>query len=130
MSAKLLNGTTKATTQPATQPGADPMPGPDAVDFDGIPDRVVHYCLDNNIAYDSSMPLDKFKDKDGNLDDVKLIKAFNDDKAPLIFTPKTPIPADAVTASSARASTRTSARATPTSRPSAWPTPARRLSTK
>jgi K+-transporting ATPase ATPase C chain len=30
---------------------------------------------------------------------VKLIKAFNDDKAPLIFTPKAPIPADAVTAS-------------------------------
>jgi K+-transporting ATPase ATPase C chain len=31
---------------------------------------------------------------------VKLIKAFNDDKAPLIFTPKAPIAADAVTASS------------------------------
>jgi K+-transporting ATPase ATPase C chain len=30
---------------------------------------------------------------------VKLIKAFNDDKAPLVFIPKTPIPADAVTAS-------------------------------
>jgi K+-transporting ATPase ATPase C chain len=30
---------------------------------------------------------------------VKLIKAFNDDKAPLMFTPKAPIPADAVTAS-------------------------------
>ncbi len=30
---------------------------------------------------------------------MKLIKAFNDDKAPLVFTPKTPIPADAVTAS-------------------------------
>jgi potassium-transporting ATPase KdpC subunit len=31
---------------------------------------------------------------------VKLIKAFNDEKAPLVFTPKAPIPADAVTASS------------------------------
>ncbi len=46
-----------------------------------------------------SMPLDAFKDAQGNLDDVKLIKAFNDEKAPLVFTPKTPIPADAVTAS-------------------------------
>ena len=49
--------------------------------------------------YDSSVPLDAFKDAQGNLDDVKLIKAFSDDKAPLVFTPKTPIPADAVTAS-------------------------------
>jgi K+-transporting ATPase ATPase C chain len=30
---------------------------------------------------------------------VKLIKAFNDDKAPLAFTPRAPIPADAVTGS-------------------------------
>ena len=29
---------------------------------------------------------------------MKLIKAFNDDKAPLIFTAKAPIPADPVTA--------------------------------
>jgi potassium-transporting ATPase KdpC subunit len=46
------------------------------------------------------MPLDAFKDAQGNLDDVKLIKAFSDEKAPLAFTPKAPIPADAVTASS------------------------------
>jgi K+-transporting ATPase ATPase C chain len=46
------------------------------------------------------MPLERFKGADGNLNDVKLIKAFNDGKAPLIFTPKAPIPADAVTASS------------------------------
>ena len=59
----------------------------------------MHYCLDNDIAYESSVPLDTFKDAQGNLDDVKLIKAFNDEKAPLVFTPKTPIPADAVTAS-------------------------------
>ena len=51
------------------------------VDFDGINLRIVHYCLDNNIAYESSVPLDHFKGADGNLDDVKLIKAFNDDKA-------------------------------------------------
>ena len=33
------------------------------------------------------------------LDDVKLIKAFNDDKTPLVFTAKEPVPPDAVTAS-------------------------------
>ena len=87
-SAKLINGTTKIDDKKN-----------EVVDFDGIKDRIVHYCVDNDIAYDSSMPLDAFKDAQGNLDDVKLIKAFADDKAPLVFTPKTPIPADAVTAS-------------------------------
>ena len=71
----------------------------EVVDFDGINIRIVHYCLDNNIPYESSVPLDRFKNADGSLDDVKLIKAFSDDKAPLTFTPKAPIPADAVTAS-------------------------------
>jgi potassium-transporting ATPase KdpC subunit len=87
-SAKLINGTTKMDDKKI-----------EVVDFDGIKDRIVHYCVDNDIPYDSSIPLDGFKDAQGNLDDVKLIKAFNDDKAPLVFTPKTPIPADAVTAS-------------------------------
>ena len=87
-SAKLINGTTKIDEKKH-----------EVVDFDGIEDRIVHYCVDNDIPFDSSMPLDTFKDAQGNLDDVKLIKAFNDDKAPLVFTPKTPIPADAVTAS-------------------------------
>ena len=45
------------------------------------------------------MPLDQFKDSHGDLDDVKLIKAFNDDKTPLLFRAKVPIPQDAVTAS-------------------------------
>jgi K+-transporting ATPase c subunit len=71
----------------------------EVVDYDGINLRIVHYCVDNGIPYESSLPLDSFKDASGGLDDVKLIKAFNDDKAPLIFTPKAPIPADAVTAS-------------------------------
>jgi K+-transporting ATPase ATPase C chain len=71
----------------------------EVVDFDGIALRLVHYCLENNIPYDSSMPLDPFKDGNGNLDDVKLIKAFHDEKARLVFTPKAPIPADAVTGS-------------------------------
>jgi potassium-transporting ATPase KdpC subunit len=87
-SAKLLHGTTKMDDK-----------NTEIVDFDGLDDRIVHYCLDNGIPYDSSSLLDQFKDSQGNLDDVKLIKAFNDDKKPLVFTPKTPIPADAVTAS-------------------------------
>jgi len=87
-SAKLLHGTTKMDDK-----------NNEVVDFDGISLRVVHYCVDNNIPYESSAPLDQFKDSRGDLDDVKLIKAFNDDKTPLLFTPKSPIPQDAVTAS-------------------------------
>ena len=87
-SAKLINGTTKKDDK-----------GNEVADFLGIKARIVHYCLDNEIPYDSSVPLDSFKDAQGNLDDAKLINAFGDAKAPLVFTPKTPIPADAVTAS-------------------------------
>lgn len=71
----------------------------EVVDFDGIDLRIVHYCVENEIPYASSIPLSRFQDAAGNLDDVKLIKAFNDDKSPLVFTPKQPIPADAVTGS-------------------------------
>ena len=88
-SAKLINGTTKKDDK-----------GNEVVDFIGIKARIVHYCVDNELGYESSVSLGTFKDAQGNLDDVKLIKAFNDEKAPLTFTPKTPIPADAVTASS------------------------------
>ena len=87
-SAKLIHGTTKMDDKKN-----------EVVDYDGINLRIVHYSIDNGIPYESSVPLDSFKDASGNLDDVKLIKAFNDDKAPLIFTPKAAIPADAVTAS-------------------------------
>jgi potassium-transporting ATPase KdpC subunit len=87
-SAKLLYGTTKTDDK-----------GKEIVDFDGLEDRIVHYCIDNNIAYTSSVPLDRFKDAQGNLDDVKMIKAFNDAKSPLVFTPKAQIPSDAVTGS-------------------------------
>src|ERR1700732_4267189 len=87
-SAKLVHGTTKMDDKKN-----------EVVDFDGINLRIVHYCLDNDIPYESSVPLDRFKDAKGGLDDVKLIKAFNDEKAPLVLTPKAPIPADAVTAS-------------------------------
>jgi len=88
-SAKLLHGTTKMDDKKN-----------EIVDFDGINLRVVHYCVDNDIPYESSIPLEQFKDSHGDLDDVKLIKAFNDDKAPLRFAAKAPIPPDAVTASS------------------------------
>jgi len=88
-SAKLVHGTTKMDDKKN-----------EVVDFDGISLRIVHYSIENDIPYESSVPLDRFKDAKGDLDDVKLIKAFNDDKAPLVFTPKAPIPADAVTASS------------------------------
>lgn len=87
-SAKLINGTTKKDDK-----------GKEIVDNDGIEDRIVHYCLDNNLPFESSIPIKQFQDAQGNLDDVKLIKAFNDDKTPLTFTPGQPIPADAVTAS-------------------------------
>jgi K+-transporting ATPase ATPase C chain len=87
-SAKLIHGTIKMDDKKN-----------EVVDFDGINLRIVHYCLDNDIPYESSVPLDQFKNAKGDLDEVKLIKAFNDDKMPLVFKPKEPIPADAVTAS-------------------------------
>jgi potassium-transporting ATPase KdpC subunit len=87
-SAKLVHGTTKMDDKKN-----------EVVDFDGLNLRIVHYCLDNGIPYESSVPLDQFRDASGNLDDVKLIKAFNDDKAPLRFQAKAAIPADAITAS-------------------------------
>jgi K+-transporting ATPase ATPase C chain len=87
-SAKLFNGAVATDAK-----------GQESVGFDGIKLRIVHYCLDNGIAYESSAPLARFEDEHGSLDDVKLIKAFNDERAPLLFTPKTPIPADAVTGS-------------------------------
>jgi K+-transporting ATPase ATPase C chain len=88
-SAKLVRGTIKTDDKKN-----------EIVDYDGVSLRIVHFCIDNGIPYESSIPLDRFKNASGDLDDVKLIQAFNDDKAPLVFTPKAPIPADAVTASS------------------------------
>ncbi len=67
------------------------------MDFDGIADRVIHYCQDNSISYKSSIPDSAFTDADG-LDDVKLISAFNAADTPTI-NPSQPIPGDAVTGS-------------------------------
>ena len=87
-SAKLFNGAISTDDK-----------GKESVGFDGIKVRIVHYCIDNDIPCDSSVPLETFKDAQGGLDDVKLIKAFSSDKAALVVTPRTPIPADAVTGS-------------------------------
>jgi K+-transporting ATPase ATPase C chain len=87
-SAKLLDGTTKTDDKKN-----------EVVDFEGVALRTVHFCVDNDIPYESSVPLDHFKDARGHLDDVKLIKAFNDPQAPLIFKAKVQLPADTVTGS-------------------------------
>lgn len=87
-SAKLFNGTTKLDDTKH-----------EVVEFDGLKDRIVHYTLENGLPFESSRPLDAFRNSRGDLDDVALIKAFNDEKAPLTFVPSTPVPADAVTAS-------------------------------
>ena len=53
-SAKLLHGTTKMDDK-----------NNEVVDFDGISLRVVHYCLDNDIPYESSMPLGQIQRRQG-----------------------------------------------------------------
>src|ERR1700724_24526 len=50
-SAKLMRGTTKMDDKKN-----------EVVDFDGIKLRLVHYCLENGIPYESSVPLEQFKD--------------------------------------------------------------------
>jgi K+-transporting ATPase ATPase C chain len=112
-SKKLINGTTKPTTQPNPK-GGDPIPGPDAVDFDGIKLRIINYCEENAIPCDlvqqkkddkgnvletKVVPQKAFKTDKGDYDQVKLVNAFNDDSNTLIMKPSRPIPADAVTAS-------------------------------
>jgi len=87
-SAKLIDGTTTTDDK-----------GNQSLGFDGISLRLVHYCVENNIPYHSSVPLDRFRDAQGNLDDIKLVEAFNDPKNPLVFKAERPVPSDAVTAS-------------------------------
>jgi hypothetical protein len=76
------------------------------MDYDGIADRVVHYCKDNNVDYKSSVPDSAFMDADG-VDDEKLVSAFTaqstqpqsaSQRLPTI-TPATLLPGDAVTSS-------------------------------
>jgi len=103
-SKKFINGTTKSTAVPANDPAGAPVPGPDAVDFDGIKLRILGYCDSNGISYEllqDGKPVDPktFKTDKGEYDQVKLITAFNDDAKPLTVKPATLIPGDAVTAS-------------------------------
>ena len=51
------------------------------MDFDGVADRVIHYCQDNKIDYKASVPDSAFSDADG-VDDEKLVAAFNAAKTP------------------------------------------------
>jgi K+-transporting ATPase ATPase C chain len=87
-SAKFVNGAVKKDEHGAT-----------VVDFPGIKLRVVQYCLENGLPYESNRPLSELRNADGTLDEVQVIQAFGDPHAPLVFTPKVRIPADAVTAS-------------------------------
>jgi K+-transporting ATPase ATPase C chain len=111
LSDKLINGvTTPATTQPTTQP--------ESLAFDGIRLRTLHYAMDNGITFKlyttnqadgshiAEVPLSKYLNSDGTLNDVALVDAFphpesdTSDKTPLVAADfSTPIPGDAVTAS-------------------------------
>src|ERR1700722_13197159 len=57
-SAKLVHGTTKMDDKKN-----------EVVDFDGINLRLIHFSVENDIPYESSVPLDRFKDAKGDLDD-------------------------------------------------------------
>src|SRR5262245_38511212 len=52
--AKLLNGALSTDDK-----------GVESVAFDGIKVRIVHYCVENAIAYQSSTPLEAFRDDQG-----------------------------------------------------------------
>ena len=105
LSDKLFNGlTTPATTQPTTQP--------ESLSFDGIRLRTIHYANDNGIAFKlyqvaadgsrAEVPLKKYQNADGSLNDVALVDAFphGGTTAGLIAADfATLIPGDAVTGS-------------------------------
>jgi K+-transporting ATPase ATPase C chain len=136
LSDKLINGATKTAPPPAaggdnpppaappgTAPGSAeaavaPPPEPTkTVDVDGIRLRVIHYCVENGIAFKlyrvrpdgariAEVPLSQYQDKDGNLLDVKLVDDFPHppsdapERASLIAADfATLVPSDAVTAS-------------------------------
>jgi K+-transporting ATPase ATPase C chain len=110
LSDKLINGATNAaTSQPTTQP--------ETLAFDGVRLRTNHYAVDNSIAFklynvapDGSrieVPVSKFEDAQGNLNDVALVDAFphpstdDDAKRTILIAGDFAqlIPGDAVTAS-------------------------------
>lgn len=105
LSDKLINGLNNpATTQPTTQP--------ESLAFDGIRLRTIHYANDNGISFKlyqvasdgtkTEVPLKKYQNADGSLNDVALVDAFphNGATAGLIAGDfGTLIPGDAVTGS-------------------------------
>ena len=79
LSDKLINGLTNAaTTQPTTLP--------ETLAFDGVRLRTIHYANDNGIPFKlymvdangnkTAVPLSKYEDSQGNLNDVALVDAF------------------------------------------------------
>lgn len=110
LSDKLINGLTTSPTAPATQPA-------ESLTFDGIRLRTIHYASDNGIAFKlynvapdgtrTEVPVAKFSDAQGNLNDIALVDAFphpttdDDAKRTVLIAADfaQPIPADAVTAS-------------------------------
>jgi potassium-transporting ATPase KdpC subunit len=122
LSDKLINGLTTSPTPPATQPA-------EALTFDGIRLRTIHYAVDNGIDFKlyhavyvkqpdgtetlerkEEVPLKNFQDAQGNLNDIALVDAFphpyNGADAPdysrtvlIAGDFSTLIPGDAVTAS-------------------------------
>jgi K+-transporting ATPase ATPase C chain len=104
-----------ASISVATSAAAAPVA--ETLAFDGIRLRVIHYCVDNGIAFKlysvkpdgtriAEVPLAKYQDKDGNLLDTKLVDDFPHppsdaaDKTAVIAADfATLIPGDAVTGS-------------------------------
>ena len=127
LSDKLINGATQtpppaaaaATGSPsAPQVAGAPAPLPvETLAFDGIRLRVIHYCVENGIAFKlyrlkpdgtriGEVPLSEYQAKDGSLLDTKLVDDFPHpptdlaDKTPLIASDfATLVPGDAVTGS-------------------------------
>jgi potassium-transporting ATPase KdpC subunit len=106
---KLVNGAISSVViSPATKAA-------DWLAFDGLRLRTIHYAVENGIAFKlytvaadgsrTEVPLSKYQDAQGNLDDVALVNAFphaddKPEKTPLVADNFAAlIPADAVTAS-------------------------------
>ena len=130
LSDKLINGATQTPPPPAPAAAAPDgassappaaaapaAPPAETLAFDGIRLRVIHFCVENGIAFKlysvkadgtriAEVPLSKYQDKDGNLLDIKLVDDFphpptdSADKTVVIAADfATPIPGDAVTGS-------------------------------
>ena len=94
----VVNGTAGAKMTDVTPDMAVHVVASVVMDYDGIADRVIHYCEDNSIDYKCSLPVTDFKDADG-IDDSKLNQELSAATDLPTITPAQPIPADAVTAS-------------------------------